>query len=369
MKICHVINDLSRGGAESHLYSLVKLQHESGHQVSVMLLGRDLKNFFSLEDDFREIDIRIIRFQGPKKLQGFNPISIIAATKYFSKNKFDIVHSHSPRSDFLTYVSHLFLSKAGKWVVTVHGKYGTYLDGSKVIDIFRKLGIRILSRLWSKTDSIIVISESIKEWMALLNSNLVPEVIPYGINVQKKIEYESLDELRIGFLGRLNPNKGVEDLISVFMSIKNQKDFISMNSKLLIGGVGSDSYERKLKDLANDEDVEFLGYVSDREEFFNSINLFVFTSYSEGLGLALLEAMSYGLVCIARDIDPMNKIITNKENGYLFSDNEDLENIIHLIQVKSNEDIDGVMNSALKTIYNSYSIIHMYSRIEKLYST
>ena len=369
MKICHVINDLSRGGAESHLYSLVKLQHESGHQVSVMLLGRDLKNFFSLEDDFREIDIRIIRFQGPKKLQGFNPISIIAATKYFSKNKFDIVHSHSPRSDFLTYVSHLFLSKAGKWVVTVHGKYGTYLDGSKVIDVFRKLGIRILSRLWSKTDSIIVISESIKEWMSLLNSNLAPEVIPYGINVQKKIEYESLDELRIGFLGRLNPNKGIEDLINVFRSIKNQKDSISMNSKLLIGGVGSDSYERKLKDLANDEDVEFLGYVSDREEFFNSINLFVFTSYSEGLGLALLEAMSYGLVCIARDIDPMNKIITNKENGYLFSDNEDLENIIHLIQVKSNEDIDGVMNSALKTIYNSYSIIHMYSRIEKLYST
>ena len=369
MKICHVINDLSRGGAESHLYSLVKLQHESGHQVSVMLLGRDLKNFFSLEDDFREIDIKIIRFKGPKKLQGFNPVSIIAATKHFSKNKFDIVHSHSPRSDFLTYLSHLFLSKASKWVVTVHGKYGTYLDGSKVIDVFRKLGVRILSRLWSKTDSIIVISESIKEWMSLLNSNLSPEVIPYGINVQKKIEYESLNELRIGFLGRLNPNKGVEDLINVFMSMKNQNDPMLINSKLLIGGVGSDSYERKLKHLVSDEDVDFLGYVSDREEFFSSINLFVFTSYSEGLGLALLEAMSFGLVCIARNIDPMNKIITNEENGYLFSDNKDLENIIHSIQVKENEDIEGVMTSALKTIENSYSIIHMYSRIEKLYST
>ena len=101
MKICHVINDLSRGGAESHLYSLVKLQHKAGHQASVMLLGRDLKNFFSLEEDFREMDIELIRLRGPKKLQGFNPVSIIVATKYFSKNKFDIVHSHSPRSDFL----------------------------------------------------------------------------------------------------------------------------------------------------------------------------------------------------------------------------------------------------------------------------
>ena len=50
------------------------------------------------------------------------------------------------------------------------------------------------------------------------------------------------------------------------------------------------------------------------------------------------------------------------------SDNN-IENIIHSIQVKDNEDIEGVMNSALKTIQNSYSIIHMYSRIEKLYST
>ena len=85
MKICHVINDLSRGGAESHLYSLVKLQHEEGHRVSVMLLGRDLKNFFSLEENFREMNIEIIRFKGPKKLQGFNPVSIVSAIKYFKE--------------------------------------------------------------------------------------------------------------------------------------------------------------------------------------------------------------------------------------------------------------------------------------------
>ena len=107
--------------------------------------------------------------------------------------------------------------------------------------------------------------------MSLLNNKLLPVVIPYGINAQKKIEYESLGQLRIGFLGRLNPNKGIEDLINVFINIKNQKNPTLMNSKLLIGGVGSDSYERKIKNLVNDEDAEFLGYVSDREKFFNSI--------------------------------------------------------------------------------------------------
>ena len=141
MKICHVINDLSRGGAESHLYSLVKLKHEVGNQVSVMLLVKDSKNFFSLEESFREMNIEIIRFKGPKKLQGFNPVSIVSAVKYFFKNKFQVIHTHSPRSYFLTYTAHLFLSKESKFVVTVHGKYGTYLDGNKVMDIIRSYSI------------------------------------------------------------------------------------------------------------------------------------------------------------------------------------------------------------------------------------
>ena len=51
MKICHVINDLSRGGAETHLYSLVKLQIEGGYDVSILLLGKDQLNFVSLENN------------------------------------------------------------------------------------------------------------------------------------------------------------------------------------------------------------------------------------------------------------------------------------------------------------------------------
>ena len=52
MKICHVINDLSRGGSETHLYTLVKLQIEKGYDVSILLLGKDHSDFTSLEGDF-----------------------------------------------------------------------------------------------------------------------------------------------------------------------------------------------------------------------------------------------------------------------------------------------------------------------------
>ena len=92
MKICHVINDLSRGGAESHLYTLVKLQTEKGNNVSLLLLGKDQSNFTSLEDNFVSLNIRILRFKGPKKLQGINPLSVIKGINYFRNHDFDIVH-------------------------------------------------------------------------------------------------------------------------------------------------------------------------------------------------------------------------------------------------------------------------------------
>ena len=66
-----------------------------------------------------------------------------------------------------------------------------------------------------------------------------------------------------------------------------------------------------------------MGYVSNRKKFFDSVDLFVFPSFSEGLGLVLLEAMSFSKICITRDILPMNSYLT-KDSGYLFKDNEEL---------------------------------------------
>ena len=135
MKICHVINDLSRGGAESHLFTLVKLQIEKGNDVSLLLLGKDQSDFTSLEEDFVSLNVKIMRFKGPKKLQGINPWSVIQGINYFKNHDFDIVHTHSPRSDFLVYLCSLSLSKSIKRIVTIHGKYGTYLQGLSLIHI------------------------------------------------------------------------------------------------------------------------------------------------------------------------------------------------------------------------------------------
>ena len=368
MKICHVINDLSRGGAESHLYSLAKIQLEKGQEVSLLLLGRDLNNFASLEEQFNNLAIKILRLGGPKKLQGINPFSIFQGIRYFRNNNFDIIHTHSPRSDFLVYLSNLFVHSKSKRIVTIHGKYGTYLQGNYFIDSLRKIFIRQQSKIWQNANKVIVISESIKEWLFELNSSIKPIVINYGVEIPQFNIRRDLNNPTIGFLGKLNKNKGVEDLIKIYNEIDKEEESPITNLNLLIGGVGSEEYTKKIKNQVKSDNVKFLGYVVDRSKFFESIDLFLFPSYSEGLGLVLLEAMSYGILCITRDVSPMNNIIINNENGLLFKDNKELKDIIQFSINMSTSERERMIKSAYKTIENSYSIIQMYLSTEKAYS-
>ena len=368
MKICHVINDLSRGGAESHLYSLVKLQIEKGHDVSVLLLGKDLHNFVSLENEFTSLNLNLTRFKGPKKLQGINPISIYKAISYFKKKRFDIIHTHSPRSDLLAYSSNLFLKNKGKRIVTIHGKYGTYLQGNFLIDFLRKIFIKQQSKIWEKANKVIVISESIRDWLEKLNSSIKPTVIPYGVEIQEVSQKNKLANPTLGYLGKLNKNKGIEDLINVYTKFQEKENSSNFELSLLIGGTGSENYIKSLKNKIKDNNVKFLGYVEDRYSFFESIEIFVFPSYSEGLGLVLLEAMAHGVICITRDVTPMNSIVDNEENGFLFKDNKELLEKIEMVLNLNSTEKNKLVESAIKKIEKSYSIMQMYLSTEKAYN-
>ena len=72
MKICHIINSLSGGGAETHLLSLVEAQKLEGHEVHIISIGPDNENMRSLQNDFAKIVNKIHRLKTPRL---FNPIS------------------------------------------------------------------------------------------------------------------------------------------------------------------------------------------------------------------------------------------------------------------------------------------------------
>ena len=364
MKICHIVNTLSGGGAENHLLDLCKLQTADDINVSIIVLGPDLKNFKSLENEFKKLGINIYRLQLPRL---FNPVSIYNFFRILNQTNFKTVHSHQPRSDVMVYVYRLFRRHKFRWIVSIHGKYDTYLEKNIFLDYLKKTSMPLLRFVWSKCDYIICISEEVKSWLVQPKSFKNVKVINYWLNDVNLNQINSYDGvLKVGFLGRINQNKGIEDLLKVLTTTKN------LEFELFIGGVGDENYISQLKKKFNTEqkqNIKFLGYIDNKISFFKELNLFVFPSYSEGLGLVLLESMGSSTITLARNEPPMNSII-NTNVGYLFDDSDGLKKEILNISYAYQNDLN-IINQKLKKQYEllktNYNSGVLYKEILKVY--
>ena len=135
MKICHVINSLNRGGAESHLLDLIDAQLNNEMNVQVIVIGQDNVETYSIENELIKYGVYVTRLKGPRML---NIFSYFRMYSKFKNEEFDIIHSHQPRSDFMVYIIKKYISKKSKWIVSVHGKYDTYLEKGSLSNNLRK---------------------------------------------------------------------------------------------------------------------------------------------------------------------------------------------------------------------------------------
>jgi glycosyltransferase involved in cell wall biosynthesis len=128
------------------------------------------------------------------------------------------------------------------------------------------------------------------------------------------------------FAARLVPEKGAHYLISAFRRLATQH-------KLVIAGDWSQSgaYHRRLLDLAGDDPrILFLGNVRGRllEELFSNAAVFVQPSELEGLSIGLIEAMSYGMQCVASDIPENREVVGDAALLFRNKDADDLERVL-----------------------------------------
>ena len=105
MLICHVINSLNRGGAETHLFDLITEQIKNNNVVKIVAIGPDSKNIISLENEIANLGINIQRLNGPRM---FNVFSYFSFANYLNKENHLII-SQTKMDYFLNlYNYHLF---------------------------------------------------------------------------------------------------------------------------------------------------------------------------------------------------------------------------------------------------------------------
>lgn len=125
----------------------------------------------------------------------------------------------------------------------------------------------------------------------------------------------SSDQHFIIYLGRLNEDKGILDLVLACSKLK-AKDQL----RLLIIGPDEHELTKKIDRLSNLHNLNttLLPYVPNPEKYLCASDLLVLPSYREGFGVVLIEAAACGIATIGSDIYGIRDAINHEETGLLF---------------------------------------------------
>ena len=123
----------------------------------------------------------------------------------------------------------------------------------------------------------------------------------------------------LGFVGRLVPIKQIHQFISSVGAIKRMMP----NVRAVIIGDGPlrEELQSYSEELGLGDNIEFLGKVKDVESILTRSKIFVLTSKSEGLSIALAEAMAVGVVPVVADVGELSDLVIDGVNGYLVKPN------------------------------------------------
>lgn len=315
MKILHVVNTLSAGGAELHLLTLSRYLKQHGAEVVVACLKEKIKGSRSLREDFEKEDIGLVLLQADKRHDLRFPLKL---AKLIKEMRPDILHSHLPRADIATAMTRR-LTRSPVFLCSVHGIYRHRWFGTWAAPLMR----------WAyrEADAIIAISAAVKDWLVQdfrISAEKI-NIIHYGIEPEQFTRLAARTSQPqdrpaqgvIGSLGRLEAGKGFDCLVQAMAVVRNHVPDVL----LLVAGHDLYGYTQTLQALINrlklGGHVQLAGFQTNVPSFLHSLDVFAFASRSEGFGQVLIEAMAAGKPVVASRIPPLTEIVVDQEIGLL----------------------------------------------------
>src|SRR5664279_1995223 len=307
----------SYGGIERVLDELCPRLADLGHDVDVFS-RRDTK----FKDRPRLRAIQSPSFGG----KHFETISRSVTSLIRAIGHYDLVHFHAVGPGILTPVTRLFGQKS---LVTVHGLDHERDKWSAAARLSLRLAENILVR---NADQIAVVGENLRRYF-LERYDKRAAFIPNGSARKQRVtpgtmmaKFSLTPKRYILFASRLTPEKGCHDLIQAFNRLDTDMKLVIAGERRRVNkardpdarGEGSAEYIDSLRVQANPERIVFVGHRTGDElaELFSNTYLFALPSYLEGMSMALLEAMSYGVPALVSNIPENSAVVGN--NGFYF---------------------------------------------------
>jgi GalNAc-alpha-(1->4)-GalNAc-alpha-(1->3)-diNAcBac-PP-undecaprenol alpha-1,4-N-acetyl-D-galactosaminyltransferase len=354
-KIAFIIPSLEAGGAERVAVTLAQ-KFLNENDVFLIVLNKT-KMMYSIDPQIQ------IHFLKETYIPSSNLLIALKSNCTFVKkliktvktNQIDTVVGFTTTVNILVLLSSFFLKITS--FISERNNPEVYQ-----IPFLRKTFIRIL---YPFANAFIVQTSFSKNYFQNFLKTKKILVIPNTINENllcKREEYSQRENI-ILTVGRLDANKNQKLLLEAFanLNIKNWK-------LILVGdGILKVEYQMLAKDLGISDKVDFIGTVTNIETYYNRAQIFIFTSLSEGFPNALLEALSFGIPCIASDCNSgPSEMIQHKENGFLFEMNNQKQLEKYMSELMENEVLRQKFSSNAIQSTTKYHSDEIYKQWESL---
>jgi len=312
IKIMHILHTLGTAGLQKGVVNIANQLNSNGFEISICCLEES-----GTFEKRLNPGTKVFVMNKPPGIDYTLPLRL---AKLFRREKTMIVHTHSVG----TYLYGAIGAKLAWMPRIIHGEHGDLHQpsGSRPIDINIR---RYLSHI---TDVIHTVSADLKNSLVRM-TGIKPEkivTILNGVELDKfkiaqnpqlrKILGIGMKDLVIGTVSRLSPVKNFELLIQVIPEINHT----GLYPKVLFVGDGPSrpNLESLTKQYGLEKQIIFLGDRSDVPDLLNVMDIFILTSFSEGLSNSIMEAMAAGLPVVATNVGGNPELVIHNETGFLF---------------------------------------------------
>ena len=287
MKLLFVITSLENGGAERVCASLANY-FSTEHEVEILYFSGEI--FYQINSK-----VKLNKFTRNSRIPRL-PAKLLAIRGH-AKNA-DCVISFMDSTNILSIIATAFLGR--KLIISEHSAHD-----------FVGLKWRVLRRIFYPfASALTVLNKSDFNYYSFVKNKTIiynPSIFKPGFGGQK--------EKLIIFVGRLEPVKGC-DIFLRALALLRLDDF-----KLLVLGAGSQKKSlQSLSEKLGLKNLEFLGAISDIQNYYKKAKIIVSSSRFEGLGNVLIESAFFDCIRVATPTAGALELLEDGKNGFISSD-------------------------------------------------
>jgi glycosyltransferase involved in cell wall biosynthesis len=311
----------------TQLRAQIEALSASGMAVTVIASRDEMSDELTVNKSFTYVPVNIEREIHPVK----DFLSLVTLASTFKKNKFDIIHSTTPKAGLLCAIAGFFSGTKVR-LHTFTGQPWTTMSGVKrsILKSCDKVIGLLNTHCYADSDSqknFLVSSGIIKaEKISVIGAGSLA-----GIDLDRfdpsRYSSEKLSALRADldipesgkvllFVGRITPDKGIKELVSALSGIVNKDSNIFL---VLVGPFESvgEAVVGQVRDDKVRNNIKIVGYSDEPEKYMALADLLCLPSYREGFGTVVIEAAAMGTPTIGTDIYGLSDAIVDGETGVL----------------------------------------------------